>query len=314
MESLSLIKNIPCQVSGEIETQKETITWEDVYPLLDFSLVGKYLAFHRNHQRLNQVELAQKAGVDQATVSRVESGTLRPRKAVLMSICEELGVCAKTLAAQCSDISLSDEFLASGINVSPIKRSSPQKLQIIISEKRLTSRIAQLAWSLMRSYPTGGFEIVALANAGVIFASRLLLELEGDMIGFNVIKPNKGDNSLKFDGIDSLNLVGRNVVLVDSICRSGETISAARAAIETLNPARVVTCVLIDQPELRRDLGLSSLDFVGFVTDPLDVFGFGLDDADERNRNLRDIVWSGDHKSSRDLKGNFGTAKAQRSR
>jgi len=81
----------------------------------------------------------------------------------------------------------------------------------------------------------------------------------------------------------TLDIAGRNVLLVDDILDTGKTLNLVAALILKQKPASLRTCVLLDKKS-RREVPFQA-DFVGFDIPDKFVVGYGLDFA-ERYRNL----------------------------
>jgi len=84
----------------------------------------------------------------------------------------------------------------------------------------------------------------------------------------------------------SVNIKGKNVLIVDDIIDTGRTLEALVEALKQREPASIKTCVLLDKKE-RREVDYDA-DYVGFVIPDRFVVGYGLDWAEE-GRTLKDI-------------------------
>ena len=71
---------------------------------------------------------------------------------------------------------------------------------------------------------------------------------------------------------------GENVIVVEDIVDSGNTLSRLMQLFESRNPKTLTICTLLDKPDRR-------VDYTGFVIPDKFVVGFGLD-YDQRYRNL----------------------------
>ena len=79
------------------------------------------------------------------------------------------------------------------------------------------------------------------------------------------------------------NVAGRNVLILDDILDTGQTLAAVRKKLEKSKPRSVRVCVLLSKRKQRtRDV---HADYVGFEIDDEFVVGYGLDFM-ERYRNL----------------------------
>ena len=82
-------------------------------------------------------------------------------------------------------------------------------------------------------------------------------------------------------------LKGSEVLLVDDIVDTGNSLAYARALLERRGVERIFTCALVDKPSRRK--AEVTLDFVGFTVGDIFIAGYGIDYA-ERYRDLPCIV------------------------
>jgi hypoxanthine phosphoribosyltransferase len=79
-------------------------------------------------------------------------------------------------------------------------------------------------------------------------------------------------------------LEGENVVVVEDIIDSGNTLSRLMPLLRSRKPKSITLCTLLDKPE-RREVDDVVCDYTGFVIPDKFVVGYGLD-FDQRYRNL----------------------------
>ena len=77
---------------------------------------------------------------------------------------------------------------------------------------------------------------------------------------------------------------GENVIVVEDIIDSGNTLSRLLKELDRRNPKSLTICTLLDKPD-RRVVDDVNVDYTGFVIPDKFVVGFGLD-YDQRFRNL----------------------------
>ena len=77
---------------------------------------------------------------------------------------------------------------------------------------------------------------------------------------------------------------GENVIIVEDIVDSGNTLRRLYSLFESRNPKTLTICTLLDKPD-RRVVENLKVDYTGFVIPDKFVVGFGLD-YDQRYRNL----------------------------
>ncbi|MBF0425814.1 MAG: hypoxanthine phosphoribosyltransferase [Magnetococcales bacterium] len=86
---------------------------------------------------------------------------------------------------------------------------------------------------------------------------------------------------------NTLDLAGRQVLLLDDILDSGNTMSFAVQRLRDKGAAHILTCVLLDKPS-RRQVSFAA-DFVGFTIPDTFVVGYGIDYA-EHHRELPQVA------------------------
>ena len=77
---------------------------------------------------------------------------------------------------------------------------------------------------------------------------------------------------------------GENVIIVEDIIDSGNTLSKLIPILKARNPKTMTLCTLLDKPD-RREAKEVVVDYTGFVIPDKFVVGYGLD-YDQRYRNL----------------------------
>ena len=81
----------------------------------------------------------------------------------------------------------------------------------------------------------------------------------------------------------TVNISGKDVLIVEDIIDSGRTLSYLLENLKTRNPKTLRLCTLLDKPD-RRVVDVN-VDYVGFVIPDEFVVGYGLD-YDQKYRNL----------------------------
>ena len=158
---------------------------------------------------------------------------------------------------------------------------------VLISQRRLARRVHALARQIERDFAGRDLVIVALLNGTVVFLAdllrRLSLPLRLDFIGVSSYGGGTERSKMVFTKELRLDVTGRDVLLLDDILDTGQTLSRVTAKLIQLRPRRIKTCVLLDKPSRR--LAQIKADYVGFLIPNYFVVGYGLDYA-ERYRNL----------------------------
>jgi hypoxanthine phosphoribosyltransferase len=85
----------------------------------------------------------------------------------------------------------------------------------------------------------------------------------------------------------SMNIEGRDVIIIEDIVDTGLTLSYIREILETRRPSSLRVCALLDKKARRvKDV---KVDYTGFEIPDKFVVGYGLDYG-ERYRNLPHII------------------------
>jgi hypoxanthine phosphoribosyltransferase len=159
--------------------------------------------------------------------------------------------------------------------------------QVLITKAQLHLRVNALAREIERDFCERELVIVSLLNGTVMFLAdlirRLPLPLRLDFIGVSSYRDGTRPNDLIFTKELRLDVRGRDILLVDDILDTGQTLACVLAKLRKLKPREIKTCVLLDKPARR--IENVSADYVGFEIPDLFVVGYGLDFA-ERYRNL----------------------------
>jgi hypoxanthine phosphoribosyltransferase len=161
--------------------------------------------------------------------------------------------------------------------------------EILIPEDKLQARIKELGQEISRDYRGQDLHLVCILRGGVLFLTDLMRVIKvPHSIDFMAIssygigdRESSGQVRLTMDLRD--NIQGRNVLLVEDIVDSGNTLASIMGLLATRKPTSLKVCTLLDKAE-RRETEVP-IDYVGFVIPNKYVFGYGLD-LDEFYREL----------------------------
>jgi hypoxanthine phosphoribosyltransferase len=159
--------------------------------------------------------------------------------------------------------------------------------KILITDEQIAQRVRSLARLIERDFHGRELVVVSLLSGTVLFLADLIrqlnLPLHLDFIGVSSYGSGMESGELVFTKELRLDVRGRDVLLVDDILDTGNTLSRVLQKVRALKPRRIKTCVLLDKPARRVEKVRA--DYVGFEIPDLFVIGYGLDFA-ERYRNL----------------------------
>jgi hypoxanthine phosphoribosyltransferase len=161
--------------------------------------------------------------------------------------------------------------------------------EVLIDEATLQKRVAELGAEIRRDYGDQDILFICILRGGVVFLTDLIRHVEGPVaIDFMSVssygvgkRESSGDVRITLDLRTSV--ADRNVILVEDIIDSGNTLASVLALLTTRHPKSLNVCALLDKVE-RREVNVP-LKYVGFTIPNKFVFGYGLD-IDEYYRNL----------------------------
>ncbi len=161
--------------------------------------------------------------------------------------------------------------------------------EILIDEQTLQDRIGELGDEISKDYEGKQLMLVCILRGGVLFLTDLMRSLAvPHTIDFMAVS-SYGAGARKSSGqvritLDlQMSVEGHDVLLVEDIIDSGNTIASVLELLRTRNPNSLKVCTLLDKFE-RREAEVP-IDYCGFKIPNKFVFGYGLD-LDEYYRNL----------------------------
>lgn len=161
--------------------------------------------------------------------------------------------------------------------------------EILIDEKSLQARVKELGEQISSDYQNQELLLICILRGGVPFLVDLSRHITiPHMIDFMAVssygigkRESSGSARVTLDL--QMDILDKNVILVEDIVDSGHTISSVLNMLETRQPKTLKICALLDKPE-RREAEVP-IHYLGFTIPNKFVFGYGLD-LDEYYRNL----------------------------
>lgn len=161
-------------------------------------------------------------------------------------------------------------------------------MNILIAEQRIERRVRELADRINADYRSTPLTIVGVLTGSLIFVADLIRHLDMPLrVGFLRASSYRGTDTEpgRLHIVPELmpDVEGRNVLLIDDILDTGQTLQALVAHVSQHGAATLRTGVLL------RKIGRQRLpiepDYCGFDIPDTFVIGYGLDFNDEY-RNL----------------------------
>lgn len=162
------------------------------------------------------------------------------------------------------------------------------RIENLISKEEIDARVKELAKEIDEEFKGEELLLIGLLRGSVIFLSDLAREIKTDStIDFMVVSSygNKMESSrdVKIKKDLEEDISGRNVVIVEDIIDTGNTLKKVYEILQTREPKKIKICTLLDKPD-RREVEIN-VDYVGFKIPDEFVVGYGIDYA-QKHRTL----------------------------
>lgn len=154
------------------------------------------------------------------------------------------------------------------------------KISEYISEEKLDKRIREIAAEISKDYAKKEIRLVCILKGSIFYtcelAKRLTVPVTLDFMSVSSYgsgTESSGDIKIKKDLDESIE--GLDVIVVEDIIDSGNTLSKLIPMLKDRNPASIKVTTLLDKPD-RREVDMN-VDYVGFEIEDKFVVGYGLD-------------------------------------
>lgn len=160
--------------------------------------------------------------------------------------------------------------------------------RILISEEEILRRAREIGQQITKDYK--GEEIVVLGTlkGSLLWMSDVVKNINLD-VKLDFIQASSYGSSTISSGVvkvgyePSENMYNRNVIIMEDIVDTGNTLSYIVKKLEERNPKSLKICTMLDKPSRR--VSDIKADYIGFEVENLFIVGYGLD-YDQRFRNL----------------------------
>ncbi|MBQ9728045.1 MAG: hypoxanthine phosphoribosyltransferase [Clostridia bacterium] len=164
----------------------------------------------------------------------------------------------------------------------------PDVAYVMVGEEAIAKRVKELAAQLDKLYEGRRPVVVCILKGSVVFFSDLIRNMKTTLtIDFMSVSSygngtkSKGELTIKKDL--TTDIEGRDVLIVEDIIDSGNTLYNLKKLLNARLPASVNIVTLLDKPD-RREAPIEP-EYTGFVIEDEFVIGYGLDYAEDY-RNL----------------------------
>lgn len=161
-------------------------------------------------------------------------------------------------------------------------------IKVLLTEREVDTRIQELGEQISKDYAGENVHLICVLKGGVFFmcelAKRISVPVSMDFLSVS----SYGSGTVSSGAVKIIKdldepLEGKNVLIVEDIIDSGNTLSKICGLLAARNPASLKIATLLDKPD-RREVDVE-VDYTGFVVPDKFIVGYGLDYA-QKYRNL----------------------------
>jgi hypoxanthine phosphoribosyltransferase len=164
----------------------------------------------------------------------------------------------------------------------------PNVEYVMLSERKIAKRVKELAAQMDKLYGGRKPVVVCILKGSVLFFTDLIRNMKTpltiDFMSVSSYGSGTTSGELKIKQDLATDIAGRDVLIVEDIIDSGNTLYNLKKLLNSRSPASVNIVTLLDKPA-RREVPIEP-EYTGFVIEDEFVIGYGIDYAEEY-RNLR---------------------------
>lgn len=162
------------------------------------------------------------------------------------------------------------------------------QIEVMISEEKVDERICEMAKQISEDYAGKELHLVIILKGSVFFACELAKRITVPVTMDFMSVSSYGNGMVSAGSITvkkelDEDIEGKDVLIVEDIVDSGNTLYHLKHLLEGRNPASLKIITLLDKPD-RRTAEIET-DYCGFEIPDEFVVGYGLDYA-QQYRNL----------------------------
>lgn len=161
--------------------------------------------------------------------------------------------------------------------------------KILFTQEELAARIKQMAAQITEDYRDKKPVVIGILRGSFLFMADLVRQLDLPQMTLDFMSvssygsgtESSGQVKIKLDASESI--TGKDVLIVEDILDTGNTLSRLTRELSQRHPASLKLCVMLDKPDRR--VQPIYADYKGFTVPDAFVVGCGLDYA-QRYRQL----------------------------
>lgn len=160
--------------------------------------------------------------------------------------------------------------------------------EILFTEQQIHEIVARMGKQITEDYQGKNLLIIGVLKGSLVFMADLMREIQLpcaidflSVSSYGAGTTSSGEVRILKDLDQSLQ--GKDILVIEDILDSGNTLSFLLKTLSARNPASVRLCTLLDKPSRRKAEVYA--DYVGTEVEDKFIVGYGLDYA-EKYRNL----------------------------
>lgn len=157
-------------------------------------------------------------------------------------------------------------------------------MNVLLTEEQIRQRVGQIAAAVNRDFAGRPLTVVGILTGSLVFLADLIRRIEVPLkIGLLQASSYRGETTtageLRINDALLTEVAGRDLLLLDDILDTGQTLTRIVAHLKAKGAASLKTCVLL------RKVGRQQVpfepDYIGFTIPDKFVIGYGLDYNDD---------------------------------
>lgn len=158
------------------------------------------------------------------------------------------------------------------------------KIKVLIEKKKLEKRIEELATEIQKDYLGEDILVICILKGSLYFTVDLTKKINNYKLEIDFMRISSYGDELTSSG--KINIIkdletdinGRNVLVVEDIIDTGNTLYYLKDILEKRNPRSLKICTLLDKKSRRIKNVVP--EYIGFEIEDKFVVGYGLDYKD----------------------------------
>ncbi len=160
--------------------------------------------------------------------------------------------------------------------------------KVLFTEEQIMARAKELGAQISADFDGEPVYLICTLRGAVVWMGDIMKAIKNET-EIDFVQASSYGSGTMSSGVVQIKrdlegeIKGKNVIIVEDIIDTGNTLSKLVAVLKERNPKCIKICTLLDKPA-RRVADIKA-DYVGFAIDDLFVIGYGLD-YDQKFRNL----------------------------